>query len=325
MKYLKILISTLIIITILLSLTAGVFAADEEKTFDVTYREFNLYKSVVSYVKVYPMIYNGYEVLEGNSSYKTEIKINGEVVEKDKTIVLNEAGKYDIKVYNNNTVFKTVSGDLTIGNNKIIVEFKNFMQVTCKYKFDISVKEKNTEKIDENTFDWVKVEKPVLKWVNELKYGPYMNNLKKVINLGNTEQYTTSKPIFSRGKVFYYLNGKPSNLYFTGNDKLEIGENKLTTKNILFRQCLADKKKVLCWFKAEFVIDLNMPGEETPEITPEPTQNNETPEATNNNYYGDKLPNTGEGNPVPFIAAGIIILIAGFIIFIKRDIIIKNN
>jgi LPXTG-motif cell wall-anchored protein len=306
-----------------LSLTAGVFAADDEKTYYVIYKEFNLYRSVVNYIKVYPTTYNGYEVLEGNSSYKTEIKLDGEVVEKNKTVVFDKPVKYEIKVYKNNTVFKTVTGDLVSGNNKILVEFKNLMKVNCKYQFDISVKEKTTDKIDENTFDWIKVDEPVIKWVNELKYGPYMNNLKKIINLGDNEKYTTSKPVFARGKVFYYLNEKPSDLYYT-DTKLEIGENKLSTKNILFRQCLADNKKVLHWFKAEFVIDLNIPGEETPEITPD-TTNNENPDATNNNYYGDKLPNTGEQDPILSIVIGFLILGLGFIVFVKRDIIIKNN
>jgi LPXTG-motif cell wall-anchored protein len=319
MRYFKTLISTLIIITILLSLAAGVFAADDEKNYDVNYKEFNLYRSVVSYVKVYPITYNGYEVLEGNNSYNTEVKIDGKIIKKDDTVVIDKLGKYAIKVYQGNTTFKTVTGDLVKGKNEITVEFKNFRNTNCKYQFNISVKEKNTDKIDNKKFDWVKVEKPVIKWVNELKYGPYIN--KKVINLGDLEKYTTTKPVFAKGKVFYYLNGKASNLYYTGNTKLKLGENKLLTKNILFNK----DKKLLYWFKAEFIIDLNVPGEVTPntEITPEPTQNNQTP--TNSNYYNDKLPNTGDTSTIIFIIVGFIILAAGFIIFVKRDSIIKNH
>lgn len=323
MKYLKILISTLIIITILLSLTAGVFAADEEKTFDVTYREFNLYRSIVNYIKEYPITYNGYEVLEGNSSYDVEVKINGKLFKKDDTKIFDGTGKCDIKVFKGTTVFKTITSPLAVNENKIDVEFKNLMGVNCKYQFSISVKEENTDKIDENTFDWVKVEKPVLKWVNELKYGPYMNTLKKTINLGDTEEYTTSKDVYGKGKVFYFLNGKPSNLYFTGNNKLILGENKLYTKNILFKQVLSDRKCMLNWFKVEFIIDLNIHNETTPEVTNTPKINTSPEPETTNNNLPEEFPNTGEGNPIFFIIIGCIIIAAGCIIFINRDKIIK--
>lgn len=313
--------SLFVVFVFILVMIGGVCAAEDEKVYDVNYKEVNLYKSLVNYIKEYPTRYVNYNCNKGYKYYKTEVKINGTEYKDDMAtpVILDSLGNYEIKVYNENNghVFKTVKGKLTLDNNGVNVinaEFDNLVGTKCVYVFTIEVKENDTSTVDNETFVWEKVENSKLKWVNELKYGAYKNSEKSIINLGETESYSTSGDIFALGKTFfYYPNGNPGNLYFTKNQKLIVGDNFLETKSIAY----PNKTSIKYWFKVEFVVNLSEQAQESesPEQTPEGTT-----------VYEGKLPKTGETDySTVYVTLGTLILLGGVSIGIYNKFVLGHK
>lgn len=340
MKNFKNVLSCFMCFIIVFALIGGVYADDLEKTYNVTYKECNLYRSIVLFEKDYETKYVNSKCIAGYEFYKTKVSIDGVNYDAGmKPVTLDKLANYEIVISNekNGYVFKTQVGMLHKNNNKITVEFENLLKVKCIYEFEITVDVVDSDRIDMKNFKWIKVDKPLLKWVNELKFGSAFNPNKKEIILNETVEYTTTKNVFGLGKTFFYVKNKPSNLVYTKNQKLDIGDNTLTTKLIKY-----ESKKVKCWFKVEYIVNLvekvdtstspSTSPTATVSTSPDPTTtttttndgvttNTVTSDTTDNTVYSG-LPKTGESEDKArlYTFIGIIFICAAIcgIVVIKR-------
>jgi len=300
----KRLISGIVAIILLLGLVSFAFAEEEVK--DIKYKEFNIYRSQVFYEQDYIVKLQNVEVLQGSENLKYIFKVAGKELKVGEKVKLQNFN-YQAKLINGNKV-GTKKGNLNINVlNKIDLEVK-FMGITTKYRFYIRVDGVDSERIDKDKYEWKKVENSTLKWKETLKYGKKI--IKEDINLGETKQ-TSLETVYGIGIVD--IN---KILNFTPNTKLSIGENKLSTN--VFK--IGNRPK-LRW-RCEFIVNLSIPSTSpettitssiTPGITPSGTQS-PVPGTED-----DTLPKTGESNPFFYAAIGVLLIMVGVVLFIKKN------
>lgn len=344
-----------IVFMMVFCLIAGVYANDE-KTYDVTYKEFNVYRSEVLYEQNYNVVISDYEILlGGNENFEVSAKLNGNDVVLGETNSYEKIPGYFISLINtaNNKVIDSVNSDddgvLKDGQKIVILQKKDADgKIIHKYKLTITVKSYDnylkpiTDIKTVSSQDWIKIEKPI-GWTNYLKYGNLLPVTKKYINLGETKEFITSKDVYSIGAAKFLKKE-----YLTLNKKLLIGDNSLfafnkTGRTYQFIKYTIGKKDY--WFKVEFVINLaerldNSPITST-DISPSPTISTDitpsssttntndivvtTPTASNNTVYSNTsntssgLPQTGEEEPSKLYSIiGCIVLLLGGGLFIVK-------
>ena len=332
----------LMIVLVMVGMVSLPVFATSPTEYDVKYSSKKLYKADVSYEKEYRVTY---KKLTNMSTGGLECEVKVTVWNDTESKVFNEGNsskfdsvpEYKIELRNGNGTFKTKKGTLEKDElNEIKIKKKNSAGYYWKYKIDIKVKELDTNEINKSAEkEWELVEAPDKeKWKTPVFYGGLLNVDKMKINLLWEKVYITSKDVYGISKI--RLNNIP---YFTDNTKLDIGDNTLE-KEILY-----DPRNIICgenncepcWYKWEFVLNLSKDEEPTPtpsddpiptpsddptptpsddpDPTPTPSDNNPistpTPTPVNTNYYGDTLPQTGEGSPTAFILIGICIACIG--------------
>lgn len=300
MKSLKIISGYLLAVVMILSLVGGVFALDEPvNVYNVEYKEFNLYKSVVTYEKDYSVEIEKPELV---NAFINVSKIEFSYIINDSEIknpYRNRPEKLKILV-NNRGSKKEFLVNLKTGENVVEIA-QNVGNVTFyKYKIVINVLEKDSTRIN-NEFNWIKSDGKVKPGI--LKFGEIKN--KKLINLKDIIEYETSKDVYAIGKYIKY----------TENKKLTIGDNFLETKPIEGPKM----KGIKYWIKAEFIVSLTekqegspiVSSETSPSITPNTSINPESSIVTNGNIDNKELPKTGEENPILKVFIGMALIFWG--------------
>jgi LPXTG-motif cell wall-anchored protein len=297
----KKLISSIMAIVLLLGLCSFSFAAEGDKL--VQYKEANLYRSRVMEPD-YITKFQGVDVPPGNTKMEYYCKVGNKEMKPGDKMTFTTLEEYTCKVINGYGALITKEGKLEEGLNKIDLS-KNVGGETITYRFKIKVTKKDK-------FNWVKVENSSLKWKMVLTYGQKFK--KEFINLGETKE-TGLEKVYSRG---YVELGKSK--WYTGNVELCLGDNGLNTKPFQI------EKYPRLWWKGEFIIGLTQPEPsvspsdsttvttDIPTDTPVPTDTPSTTAGTDE----DKLPKTGETNPIVPICIGLGLICASVLFIVKK-------